>query len=251
MAADIPGVIDENSREESATLPSRRWLWSAWTWFGGLALICVTGACLENIILWQEFHVATSLVQRGYRVEYADGWLRKLIPFQWRPKNRLFGDRIVELQVLLVPGDLQPIDDLVPQLGNLRSLGAVQFQNTHIFQGMSTSIVPPHPPLVTSIESIRRFTVSLKEARTVKVVCLTGFQETHLSEDFVQCLQTLDVEQVMLFVCRCPKEEIVRLKAIAGLKQVTLGWSGAVVDVEPELKAARPDVTVKEAAFRP
>ena len=249
MAADSPAMTDEIRREESGTLPSRRWLWSRWTWFGGLALLCVTWAYLENVILWQESRASVPLVQRGYRVEYEDGWLRKLIPNQWRPTKRLFGDRIVALQVLLPPGDLQPIDDLVPQLGKLRSLRAVQFQNTHIFQGSYTGREPPRPPLVTSIESIRRFTAALKEVRTVKFVSLTGFQETHLSEDFVRCLQTLDVEQVMLFACRCSKEEIVRLKVITGLKQVTLAWSGAVVDVERELKVARPDITVKEVAF--
>ena len=57
-------------------------------------------------------------------------------------------------------GWLQPIDDLVPQLGKLRSLRAVQFQNTHIFQGSYTGREPPRPPLVTSIESIRRFTAA-------------------------------------------------------------------------------------------
>ena len=230
---------------------SRRWLWSLWTWFGGLVVLCVTLAMLESVVLWRESQIGTLLTQRGYHVQNKHGWIKRLLPSQWGQSVRFWGDRIVQLDVPVNRSELEPIDDLIPQLRSLASLQCVQFETPMMGKMLMYSIEgePPQPPLPISLKSLRRFTAELKKVGRVNNIRLTGFRKSQLSGEFVDGLQNLDVEHVTVFVSQCHRDDVLRLSAIPRLKTIRFAWCEPDADTERELQLVRPDVTVQHTPY--
>ena len=167
---------------------------------------------------------------------------------------RFWGDRIVQLDVPVNRSELEPIDDLIPQLRSLTSLQIVQFEIPapgkiimYSFDGFVGE--PPPPPLPISLKSLQRFTTDLRTVGRVKNIRLTGFRESQLSREFVDCLQVLDIEDVTLLASRCHTDDVLRLSAIPRLKTIRFAWSEPDTDTERELKLVRPDVTVQQTPY--
>lgn len=237
MAEDIPVTNDDNRGNESVLGSSRRWIWSRWTWLCGLVSLIGLFSMLETKILWQESRIAEQLRERRYGVTYADGWLSRLIPNRWEPPICCFGDRIVSVDAYLTMNhDLEPLDDLIPQLQALHSLRTIEFVCPDGIEG----------ELPTTIESIDHFVKVVGQLKTVKSVGLSHFSDSQLTEKLVECIQSLDVECVLLFCCRSRDYEIARLKSLPRLKKVTLLWCQDAKSLMQQLRLDRPDVVIKE-----
>lgn len=242
MAADIPAMTDEIRREQNTLLSSRRWLWSPWTWLGGLSCLVTLMAALETRVLNQEAHVADLLRQRGCTAIYAHGWLRKMIPQRWRPSARICGDRVVQLYVPMQSQYLKPIDDLVPELRKFGALRAIQFDIPFSnLRGLNPD------SLSTGLDSIRHYMTLLKQAGGVKAVYLSGLRKAHLTSELVQCLDSFEVEHVMLWYFQCTDEEILRLKDLSHLKRLSLhNWTDSA-NVCREFRKVRPEVATHQS----
>lgn len=237
MAEDIPVTNDDNRGNDSVLHSSRRWIWSRWTWLGGLLGLIGLFSITEAKILWQESRIAEQLRERGYDVTYADGWQSRLIPDRWKPPICCFGDRVVSVDAYLTKKhDLEPLDDLIPQLQALRYLRTIEFVCPDGIEG----------ELPTAIESIDRFVKVVSQLKTVKSVGLSHFSESQLTEKLVECIQSLDVECVLLFCCRSRDYEIARLKSFPRLKKVTLLWCQDAKSLMQQLRLDRPDVVINE-----
>ena len=237
MAAEIPATPHKNPCEAAALSRSHRWLRSPWTWFA--SLVCLLGlvALLEMRVLRNEAHVAQLLQQRGYPVQHIDGWLRRQIAREWQPSDRIWGDRIKLVIVRLKPPQLEPLDDLIPELRSLSSLDVVQFIS------MSSESI------TTSQDSIDDCLTTFKTVGGIKSIYLSNFAESQLSEELVHSMNRIEVEQVFLYFCRSNDADVLRLKSLSRLN--TLYWRGWPMtrlshDVVRELHEARPDLIVKD-----
>ena len=237
MSADIPAMPDEIPCAAPPSSPSRRWLRSPWTWFA--SLVCLLGlmALLEMRVLWNEAHIAQRLQQRGYAVQYIDGWLRRQMAREWQPSVHLCGDRIKLVIARLKPLQLEPLDDLIPELRSLSSLDVVQF------------ISLSSESITTSQGSIDDFLTTFQTVGGIKSVYLSNFGESQLSEELVHSLNRIEVEQVFLYYCRSNDADVLRFKSLPRLN--TLYWRGWPMtrlshDVVRELHNARPDLIVKD-----
>ncbi len=244
-------MTDEIFRDEPASSLSRRWLLSRWTWFGGLAILGFSLVMLENVTLWRESQIGTLLTQRGYQLRNERGWLKRLLPPQWGSGVRFWGDRIVQLEVSLNRSELEPIADLVPKLRNLTSLQVVQFEMPIEGKVLMYSIEgePAPLPLPISIKSLQSFVADLSDVGRIKSIRLTGFRESQLTSEFVNCLLVLDIEDVTLFASRSHTVGVLRLSTIPRLKTIRFAWCEPDADTERELQLVRPDVTVQHTPY--
>ena len=237
MAVDIPATPPMNPCEAPASSRSRRWLRSPWTWFA--SVVCLLGllTLLELRVLRNEAHVAQLLERRGYRVQHIDGWLRRQIAREWQPADRIWGDRIKLVIVRLKPPRLEPLDDLIPELRSLSSLDVVQFNS------MSSESI------TTSQESIDDCLTTFKTVGGIKSIYLSNFAESQLSEELVQSMKRIEVEQVFLYFCSSNDAEVLRLTSLPRLN--TLYWRSwpmmrLSLDVVRDLHDARPHLIVKD-----
>src|SRR5712691_2317689 len=109
---------------------SKRSKWFVLRWllvlFGVLFLITGIAAYLEYRVLWREAAVTKRLRERGIRLGYRDGWVRRLTPRYMNYIQTYFGDRIVSLGFTLFPRIAsRPLDDLLPELQRLESLHSI------------------------------------------------------------------------------------------------------------------------------